>query len=65
MEAAALQKWRTDGIRKIKKGLWSEEDAVGFKDGVTMEQAFTEMKEVFGMGLHANQLLQKPMSITS
>ena len=42
--AGAAQKWRTDGIRKIKKGLWSEEDAVGFKDGVTMEQAFTEMK---------------------
>lgn len=37
------QKWRTDSIRKIKKGLWSEEDAVGFKDGITMEQAFQEV----------------------
>lgn len=42
--AAAAQKWRKNAITKIKKGLWTEEDNVGYTAGITVQQAYEEMK---------------------
>lgn len=41
--AHQAQQWRLDAIFKIKRGLWSEEDAVGFKEGVTVGDVYKEM----------------------